>query len=310
MHGAYGGVETAVAAQSVPSACTARACVAFATTTKLHWPSLSRAVLCAAPPPLCRHSPTSLAGPCWRRSFLSGAAPPSACCIWGPACRSPAGACSSRHTWKDGGEEGEGGIGGGGVLRRMDARAGVWGVTTCWVGHHRAGIGTHCPQQPPPNTCCSVLNNPLPTHTCTHMHSQHPRPPHEFICTTIPAVHVEARVDVVQGVDHKVQALPEGVVEHTLSLGGHAVLQRVDAHARVERGRRLARDSRLGAACVCLCVVGCSKKEDRGKGDRSGLERAGVCKKGALWLACTRPWRTRGGGRVCVVGSKPRAAPH
>lgn len=51
MHGAYGGVETAVAAQSVPSACTARACVAFATTTKLHWPSLSRAVLCAAPPP-------------------------------------------------------------------------------------------------------------------------------------------------------------------------------------------------------------------------------------------------------------------
>ena len=49
-----------------------------------------------------------------------------------------------------------------------------------------------------------------------------------------PAVHVEARVDVVQRVHHHVEPLPELVVEHVLGVGGDAVLERVHVERAVD----------------------------------------------------------------------------
>mmetsp|Transcript_3626 Transcript_3626/g.14809 ORF Transcript_3626/g.14809 Transcript_3626/m.14809 type:complete len:630 (+) Transcript_3626:2928-4817(+) len=49
-----------------------------------------------------------------------------------------------------------------------------------------------------------------------------------------PAVHVEARVDVVERVHHHVQSLPEIVVEHFLGVGGDTVLQRIHIERTVD----------------------------------------------------------------------------
>ena len=73
-------------------------------------------------------------------------------------------------------------------------------------------------------------------------------------------VHVQARVHIVQSVDHHVQIGPEGVVKDVLAVGGDPVLQRAHLQRRIDVLRRRRRHCGLGAARQNkgMCQLGCT----------------------------------------------------
>lgn len=116
----------------------------------------------------------------------------------------------------------------------------------------------------------------------------------------VPAVHIEARVDIVQRVDHQVQALPERVVKDRLGLRRHAVLW-----CAIPNGRCGGADSKGVCAPPGLqAALGAGWQGSR-IATRRGAGR-GPKRRGGRY-----PWPPVRGGQVDRPAPQcPNAAPH